>query len=93
MIQDTLNDRESTHGDYIAQCNLTRALLANMEYSENWEELYPFQKEALHMIAVKVARLLQGDACEPDHWHDIAGYATLVEQSLKNQQYATQERP
>lgn len=82
-IQDTLNERENTHGSYVQVANLTRSLMANMEFSKNWSELYPFQQEALHMIAVKIARALEGDADEQDHWHDMAGYATLVENCLK----------
>lgn len=93
MVEETLAERENTHGDYVQQCNLTRGILANMQFSKNWDELYPFQQEALHMIAVKIARLLEGDSEETDHWHDIAGYAALVERALKRQQYATQERP
>lgn len=86
MIQDTLADREATYGDYNQVANLTRGLLANMEYSKNWGELYPFQKEALHMIASKIARILEGDPEYVDSWHDISGYATLVEQCLKRGQ-------
>jgi hypothetical protein len=29
------------------------------------------------MIAVKISRILTGDAGEPDHWDDIQGYAHL----------------
>lgn len=83
MINDTLNDREQTHGSYVQVANLTQALLMSMSYSKNWEELFPIQKEALHMIAVKIARILEGNADEVDHWHDVAGYATLVEQFLR----------
>lgn len=35
------------------------------------------------MIAVKIARILVGDCNHPDHWHDIAGYATLVADRLE----------
>jgi hypothetical protein len=83
MVQETLNEREKTHGDYTQVANLTRSLMANMEYSKNWDELYPFQKESLHMMAVKIARILEGDMSEPDHWHDIAGYSILVNNILK----------
>lgn len=87
MIQDTLNERENTYGDYKMVANLTRGLLANMEYSKNWGELYPYQQEALHMIASKIARILEGDYEYVDSWHDIAGYATLVEQCLKQKRH------
>jgi len=36
------------------------------------------------MIAHKIARIINGDPNHLDSWHDIAGYATLVEQELKN---------
>ena len=88
MIEDTLKEREKTYGDYEKVSSLTRSLMASMEYSKNWAELYPFQQEALHMIASKIARILEGGDIEyVDSWHDIAGYATLVEDCL------TRERP
>jgi hypothetical protein len=34
------------------------------------------------MIQHKIARILNGDPTYTDNWHDIAGYATLVEQHL-----------
>ena len=30
------------------------------------------------MILHKIGRIVAGDEMEPDHWLDIAGYATLV---------------
>jgi hypothetical protein len=30
---------------------------------------------------------------EPEHWHDIAGYALLAERCMKREQFSTQERP
>lgn len=35
------------------------------------------------MIAGKIARIINGDPNYVDSWHDIAGYATLIEQELK----------
>lgn len=83
MVQEVLDEREKTHGDYIKVANLTRSLMANMEYSKNWDELYPFQQESLHMIAVKIARILEGNSEELDSPLDIAGYAMLMFQNLK----------
>ena len=34
------------------------------------------------MIQHKIARVLNGDPNYPDNWHDIAGYARLVEREL-----------
>lgn len=50
-------------------------------------ELPDTHLEALDMICHKIARILAGDPNEPDHWHDIAGYATLVEKEIKNGRY------
>lgn len=38
-------------------------------------------KEALDMIAHKIARIVNGDPNYKDNWHDIAGYATLAEEA------------
>jgi hypothetical protein len=51
--------------------------------SPNWTALSDDKKEALETIAVKMGRILNGDPEYADSWHDIAGYAKLVEDSLK----------
>ena len=38
--------------------------------------------QALDLIATKLARIITGDPDYSDNWHDIAGYATLVEQEI-----------
>jgi hypothetical protein len=52
------------------------------EYSD-FKYLAPVQKEALEMICHKMARILNGNPNEHDHWHDISGYSTLVANLLK----------
>ena len=47
--------------------------------------LAPDQTEALHMIAHKIGRIINGDADYVDSWHDIAGYAQLVANRLNEQ--------
>jgi hypothetical protein len=39
--------------------------------------------ETLDMIAHKIGRIIAGNAAEPDHWRDIAGYAQLVANRLE----------
>jgi hypothetical protein len=39
-------------------------------------------REALDMMASKIARIVSGDHQFKDHWIDIVGYATLVVDSL-----------
>ena len=40
------------------------------------------QREALQMIASKLARIASGDANHQDSWIDIAGYAKLAADSI-----------
>jgi hypothetical protein len=54
-----------------------------MSFYEGYKELNPVQMEALEMIAHKIARILNGNPDHHDHWHDIAGYATLVAERLE----------
>jgi hypothetical protein len=48
--------------------------------------LNPSQREALDMIQHKIGRILAGNPNHHDHWHDIAGYATLVANELEGHQ-------
>ena len=43
------------------------------------------EQEALDMIFHKIARILNGDPNYADSWHDIAGYATLIDKELNNE--------
>jgi hypothetical protein len=74
-----LKTRAKTHGDYATTAHTAQALKEAMRNTPNWHELPDYMREALEMDATKTARILCGNAYEPDHWHDKAGYATLVE--------------
>jgi hypothetical protein len=84
-IPSTLDERELTHGSYGEQSHCSQALKSVIQNGPNWESMDSPQREALDLIATKIARILHGDCMEPDHWHDIAGYATLVEKELTNE--------
>ena len=81
-VSDTLKNRNNTHGDYHEQAELAAALRRIMGTGLNWMKLTDQEQDALLMIAVKLSRILSGNPHEPDHWHDIAGYATLVERDI-----------
>ena len=86
-VNATLNSRASTHGDFKDNGLIMQALKNNMRFEgANWETLAPHMREALDMIQHKIGRILSGNPNEPDHWHDIAGYATLVENILRTGQ-------
>jgi hypothetical protein len=82
-VQDTLNERGKTHGDFSLQASFAQALKNLLRsYDSEWEKLSRPQREALETICMKVSRIMHGNPNEPDHWRDIAGYATLVENIL-----------
>ncbi len=78
----TLAQREVTYGAFNMHSYITQNLKGAMKDSPNWDILEPSMKEALEMIQHKIGRILNGDPTYPDSWHDISGYATLVEQEL-----------
>lgn len=83
-IQATLNERGKTHGDFFQQADTSQRLknvvmeaLAGTNHTYNTAQI-----EALQTICMKMSRIIHGNPNEPDHWKDIAGYATLVENIL-----------
>lgn len=74
---ETIQERSKTHGPFPDVCKVAQNLKSEMQDAAGWSALAPHQKEGLEMIQHKIARILNGNANEPDHWHDIAGYATL----------------
>lgn len=79
-VQQTLAAREKTYGSFMDVANLSQRLQAVMD--DGPAELRNDQREALQMICSKIARILCGNPDYIDNWHDIAGYAALVERRL-----------
>lgn len=79
----TLLARGSTHGDFSHQAYITQALKSRAHSGAAWPSMTFVQREAVDMILSKLGRALSGDPGHADHWHDIAGYARLVEASCK----------
>lgn len=78
-VANTLKQRQKTHGNFADHSAVAQSLKDCMKQSKNWDELSADKKEALEMIQHKVARILSGNPEAKDHWHDISGYATLIE--------------
>jgi hypothetical protein len=78
-VRTTLAVRGDTHGDYAYDAATAVQTLELWQSKAGWQGLDPTKKHALMMNAVKVSRILNGDPNHKDHWHDIAGYATLAE--------------
>jgi hypothetical protein len=84
MIQDVLEQRGNRYGEFINNAKFTHFVKEEMRNSPSWKKMYADQREALDMIAHKMARIVNGDPDYEDSWTDIAGYATLVAERLKN---------
>ena len=77
-LNKTLAERQKTHGDFRQVAKVAETLMNNIEF----QRLSASQSFAVRMIIGKLARIVCGNPNEPDHWHDIAGYAKLVEDEL-----------
>lgn len=92
-IHDTLNQRKSVHGDYISNAMISQHLKSYWRSLPGWGNLSDIQRESLDMFAAKICRIFSGDPNYPDHWHDIAGYATLAERELQPPEISPVLRP
>lgn len=81
----TLKDRASKYGHFAHNSRIMQDLKDRMRNTPNWTLLTAAQKEALEMVAHKIGRILGGDPSLADSWHDIAGYASLVDKILNGE--------
>ena len=79
-----LQTREITHGDFEIKAMWIQEIMENITGLYVWEDMAADQREAIHMILVKLSRILYGDPNFKDHWDDIAGYAELISETLKD---------
>ena len=78
-VNKTLDERGERYGKFRNHAELSQKLKQEMKKKATWWDLSPSQQESLEMIANKIARILNGDPNYADNWHDIAGYATLID--------------
>ncbi len=75
MPEGILSERQKTHGNFYTNARISQIL---KEYFRMWGmPASTVQREALDQIALKLSRILSGQANFKDHWDDIAGYAQL----------------
>lgn len=84
-VEQTLKERGTRYGDFTDHAQICQDLMRVMQRAKNqnsWPDLSDVQRQALTVIADKIARILSGDPDYADNWHDIQGYARLVEERL-----------
>jgi len=77
-IDETLKERGNRYGEFAEHARITQNIKRAMADSPNWGVLPDDMRESLDMLAHKLGRILNGDPCYHDSWHDIIGYTKLV---------------
>lgn len=85
----TLAERGTRYGDFTDHAELAQELQRTMQGFRRpgpdgtivhpWPKLDSVKRQALTVIADKIARIISGDPEYTDNWHDIQGYAKLAE--------------
>ncbi len=76
--EEILAERATTHGSFQQNADVMQFLKVYFRQSPNWSKMENYQRESLDCFALKMGRILTGRHKEPDHWRDVAGYATLT---------------
>jgi hypothetical protein len=85
-IEDTLAERGARYGEFKDRARIAQNIQDAMRQEAGWQQLAADQKQALTVIADKIARMLNGDPDYRDNWHDIVGYAQLVDRRLEREE-------
>lgn len=81
-VQDTLHEREGRYGNFLEGARSWRELQYALEKQPGWGRLMQDQQYAATMIMMKLARAMNGQPDDVDNWHDIQGYAKLIEDRI-----------
>lgn len=81
-VDQTLAERGTRYGTFMDNARIAQELKGVACQGGSWDRMKADQKEALEVIFQKVSRIVTGDPDYADNWHDIQGYAKLVEDRL-----------
>lgn len=84
-VEATIAERQSTYGSFEDVAFVTENIMSVLGHVRlnGLSELPTTHRMALYMIASKMARIVNGDFNHLDSWHDIGGYAKLIEDLIK----------
>jgi hypothetical protein len=80
-IEQTLEARETTHGDFANVSHYAQLLKDILRDSLGYRRMTDAQREACEAWLCKTARIMAGDVNYTDHAHDVAGYAMLYQRA------------
>jgi hypothetical protein len=81
-IEQTLAERGARYGDFSDHAKCAQSLQDTLRHEPGWNRLSDVQRQSLTVICDKIARIMTGDPNYADNWHDIQGYAKLVEDRI-----------
>lgn len=87
-VESTLQERGTRYGEFAGHAEISQDLKQALRgyAKDRGKTLTDDQWEALDMICHKIGRIINGDPNYADSWHDIAGYAKLVDDRLAKEQ-------
>ena len=90
-VSSTLAERGARYGTFIDHATIAQGLQEVLLEAPNWFRLEPDMRQAMIVLTDKMARILNGDSRYLDNWHDIQGYARLVEARLEMEEAAKKQ--
>jgi hypothetical protein len=83
-VDTILDQRADQYGSFMQSADSAIRIkgIIHNAVARNDMHMFPDQLLALDMIAVKISRIIHGNAAHRDSWLDIAGYAKLVADRL-----------
>lgn len=84
--KETLEARAKNYGVFAQQAMLAQHLKEDVRQHPNWKTMNHDSREAIDMVLHKIARVVNGNENYADSWHDIGGYARLVEERINGNQ-------
>ena len=86
-IDETLAERQAQYGCFEDVAFVTESIMGILSKvrGNGLQDLPNAHRMALYMIASKMARIVNGDFNHLDSWHDIGGYAKLIEKLIEGE--------
>ena len=78
-----LEERKKQYGTFFDHAHITQHFKRYVREHKSWNYMKVDQQEALDMVLHKIGRIINGNPDNIDSWDDIAGYATLVANRLR----------
>lgn len=85
----TVKTRDAKYGGFENVARITQQFKTMLKGCPSYLQMTDVEKEGLEMVLHKCARLMSGDPHHRDSWHDIQGYAKLVEDRLPPETVST----